>query len=948
MWRCATWPLRLLVVLLVTALTASLLAVPAGADGAQDRRGRGSRDLVDIETPTSRSTVTSFPVPVTVSIAPRVDPSSLRAWLNGRDVTARFGVLQDGKRTAALTYDDGLSFSRNRLTVAVRDRGRFLPRIDVDTARFTFEPELLGAAPVPTSVPIDSRVGPAANGRVKVRVGTTLYEMPQDLAHTDCGDLVQRGVWLLYLDRATLELRDDQALPICNGDQLFALEQAIQAHPTDTLVIANTFLIGAEPGRRLPDDLFLGRALTVMGTSTQAGLATNINEIALSAIGVPDLPPGAAYERNGTFPEDSCTPDASGTCRTGSTLSGTLQKDSSDNYAFVPESHVRYDTRAGTDPRGNTVRIGAATYVAPPLPADAHGGFHLLVLNRTTLAPMPCGALAVCNETYVTNAADVNTSWQNAQALANRLLQFQESNGELLVVTSIGAPLPLSTGGTSQVVRLALAAAVERIGGTYDTIVDLTSEPYSFMGSGFDRFISGNELLGVEPLTEAESSTLITAPGHHAQPGRLVGIFERGHQWIYEPAIRAIAPGMNFEMYDILDQPPTAWPLRDTLPRQRAVAYVTHTLCNCPITDVRLQYSDRALDFGQYANDLRDVSFPAGSPGFTQADLDAVKAQLALEFGHVVQVSKLFDNIASLTASAQAPVQTMIGQVAQEVRQAAAAPADPVVSYEVVEAVADVLEIAALFGGEEFEFIAVIGSLLELAWGVAYDDEGKGYDELEVRASALENELIGSFDAAAKGIANAFDAIVTDWGRLQRLGHNLTSATEGGPWYWGADTQDEIVNALRVGLRRHYYEAMLPAVQGLLVVKNSPTGDPAKVCGAIFGPLSLEDSCPFTDYPLEAYSEAPRTGDPRLELRFLAAFTPDDPPFVFLDDVLKATPPPAGLLGTLTGTPDGRADGPLGVYKPWIFRHWDFTGVRCDGDTPPLTEWKCAPLAPGE
>ena len=159
-----------------------------------------------------------------------------------------------------------------------------------------------------------------------------------------------------------------------------------------------------------------------------------MSPVAYSLIGVPGL--GAA---GGSATQVSTYADPD----TGGNIVGVLIPDVNGNYAFVYSTFVRMQTSAG--PNRDTIMFGKMSgkkvaFQAPPLPAGAQGGFHVLIVKRTTIDRIGIDPTVVLlHASYATNSS-IGAS--ETHRMASDLSRFPNglATGNLIyIIASLGS-----------------------------------------------------------------------------------------------------------------------------------------------------------------------------------------------------------------------------------------------------------------------------------------------------------------------------------------------------------------------------------------------------------------------------------------------------------------------------------------------------------------------------
>ena len=257
-----------------------------------------------------------------------------------------------------------------------------------------------------------------------VTVGSVTYGAPHLSA--SCA----AGVWVLQLGRKDLDLTSSKPYPICNATDASQLSAKLKAIGSNQLVIVNSINSGQKsvtvPG--------LGDALKAIGAQSSAFSAVDLGSRTFSLVGVSGMSAGQAYSAFGTVTEESSL--AAGASGRAS-IQGRLAPDNNSNYAPTMIDYALYSIA----PTGE-ITLNATSYPVPAKPAGFVGGFHVLVLDRRTLAK-------ISDTLYSTNG-NLGEQWRMQIDLDRIATDLVDS--AVLLVATVGTPmtaavLPAAPGG---------------------------------------------------------------------------------------------------------------------------------------------------------------------------------------------------------------------------------------------------------------------------------------------------------------------------------------------------------------------------------------------------------------------------------------------------------------------------------------------------------------------
>jgi hypothetical protein len=380
------------------SVVAPAAAAPSGASPARPQ----------ILSPHDGAVFRTGQVPVTVTL-PAAATDGLRVALNGKDVTAKLhrdGRTWSGTLTAAVGVDT--------ITAAVAGRN------GAETQSLI---EVLGLqGPEPTAdqalqTRVVSQSPPEPGDHFEVRVGATVDTAPAP-PQWGCAT----GVWVLALPRTDpLTPASSIDKPLCSNSDVSALKKYLQGLSDDDLVVVNSLDRGTGSVPKLSS---LGGALGGIGAVVAEFDSVGDGELATvgySVLGVPGMPAGQAYTVGDVLGAEHAV--AAGD-PTAASINGPLV-DGNRGYVLTPDDYKLFSIAAD-----GTITLDANTYPVPPatVPGFA-GGFHVLVVNRQTLAPLS-------NRLYETNS---DHAAAEQQRIVNDLTGLGQ--GDLVFLATVGKPV---------------------------------------------------------------------------------------------------------------------------------------------------------------------------------------------------------------------------------------------------------------------------------------------------------------------------------------------------------------------------------------------------------------------------------------------------------------------------------------------------------------------------
>jgi hypothetical protein len=939
------WYRRLVSLVAGVALVSGMLgAVPAMA-------ARGG-SLVQIVSPADGAVINAATVPVTIQLQPTARPPSLRVMLDFRDVTARFH-RHGHTAQAVLGTKDGLVTGNNVITATVTG-----PAGSQSAAQVIFQANtgvVTGPAPTPPTFSLQTRVisdkaAPGSGGDYEVRIGDIPHYEPLPLpAALTCGNNplapAIAGVWVLALHRQNLDQDSSVDLPLCSAKDTAALGTYLGGLPDTDMVIVN--LIGTGSGCCGPTGKGLGDAMAKIGAVKAEfeayGRDHKNGTTVFSVWGIPGLPPGQAYQAISGYRDELNVAVGS---PTAASINATLIPDNNGNYTLDMRDYVTFDLGPGN----GTITVGGHTYPVPP-PGEniSAAGFHVLVLDRQTLA-------VVSDNFYQTAQPDSLEPGPDDAAMANDLSGLGE--GDLVLVDSVGNPMKF---GQQSVDAPTVAQALALFGGTPDVINSGANQPrYANWPHALVGALSPPAAYGLRPIDAPEASPVI----RDGETGQLQGVLQRGTRGMwYSPAswnapvvldingVQQPPTTSNYGLFSTLAQPATPWPVPvpsgpDHDGQLAAYQYLSQQACTGCNQDIRAFYSAQEETIQTWQAVIKNTTYPSNPPPFTQDQFNAVKNELVGpnvassigELGDVLLVDGLRDSMHTLLSDSNQMAQPALTAAYNDVKATIAPPPSTAVGsaiYDIIEVVQAVTDISAALEQEVPGLSEVLGLVASIVGGVndlTDDPNGAREDQLGTTVANLGQQAAADFAASLTSLDETFADIFGDYGRLSVVADGLQNH----PGSWDTSGKEgalvtTMTNAMKIG----FYRALIPIVYSALETPDLPTSDPAEFCAppdasilCPFNPFSTDNNQPYVEgtsaytYPV---NEPVNGWPPRFDMTVVGKT-----PVAYLqhDASEHGTDPfPAVLMNDLTNA---------GYYPGWFFRRFPLTRHLCKrGDFDP-------------
>jgi hypothetical protein len=688
----------------------------------------------------------------------------------------------------------------------------------------------------------------------------------------------QGGVNVVTFDRATFALVYHTVLTDSPGAQSYLKAVATSSQPLIVIMSSSS-----PPPFALAD---VSSELQALGATNEFGNGLP----GLSFVGATGLPAGQGFQAGSAV-----------------NLTGSFVRDSQNNFTFTQFDYVPFTITPSHTLIGASIQIGAKTY-NPVQPTDgtAAGGFQVVVVDRANPGTL------LSNKTYYTY--DTANGLAQIAAMQADLTPLWNDESKLIFVTTFGTPVfdpsPL---------RL-VWQRLHSIGGTYDLLNDLKpTDTYALVGTASPAIAT---ITGVSLYQGPEASTVL------GQSGVLKGVLGRGHRgnW-YAPVASAFNADLDLGLYDIVGQPAQNWSFPVGDEQQAAYAWISKQICPSCQGDVRLSYGNLNHPVQTLYNNLNNLSYPNGPPGFTEGAFNTVKQQWLAEMNDVENIEAFETNLATLWTDNQANRGLTINTVAHDVKQAVKPP-----PASKAQLISDLLKNTLLGFAEQAvtDFTGIPLGLVQFAFdaGTILAKQPSGAsatDKVEAEVQNLETAAKDSFNQQLYGLQRMFAIIYQDSSKIHTLSQDLQS--NNAQWTWTSSTTVDLLNVIEPAEELSYYQSLMATVYAVREMVLYYGQDPTK--GGDFSYCSYDfiNSCehPYDNWPAEAVTTSPTwviALDP-----FVADVTGPRQAIPFLTSLTSDTGRPnTGLLQKLFSPV---SQGGYGVWKPYLLRRWPFQRFYC-------------------
>jgi hypothetical protein len=461
-----------------------------------------------------------------------------------------------------------------------------------------------------------------------------------------------------------------------------------------------------------------------------------------------------------------------------------------------------------------------------------------------------------------------------------------------------------------------------------------------------------------------ESSSVY--PAHPT--GELHGVLARGNRNNWYGPINADPSGKaNLGLYEILGQAPVAFPHPASNDELTAYQYFSQQLCSSP-TCLRNQYSNDNIDISEYGNLINGMKGPnnldCGDPGNANTPFCIMKQQLTTEFQYVADIRKLNGNLNDLLVGSQGISILSLLSTYTNVKNTLPIPPPP--SAPTPSLAASIVNIflgLASYIPDVGPLFGVADVVLNAATSLTTDSKGNQIISLSTTVEQLEQQAITQFSAQANTTGTQFELIYQDWGKINSLGHAISTAQPG--WNWDQNATARILTSMTPAIEEAAYRNLLPAIYAigryvpqcfgfwkdqdyyLQICDNQWNTSPQVYLQprAYWFAYYTDSGClcpaqPFNIVPVQGGyvpytfptdSLNPNNTDPAsptttliANTSWLAISTQTTPAGAGLYN-----PPQASLLSHLFQPKSSDGTGGLGIYRPEFFESWPFPHLDC-------------------
>jgi hypothetical protein len=476
-------------------------------------------------------------------------------------------------------------------------------------------------------------------------------------------------------------------------------------------------------------------------------------------------------------------------------ITGYLQYNTKDNlYGYVNTDLLTFNTQASSGPMSNTISFAGKNYPVS-LAGAFNAGFDVMGVDGLTGQ--------VLSEGYGsgTNGSGYDTQYQQAFAEVIKQtidLNVPRSSGRpvLVFIQSISHPAGVAPGWSNA------ANLIASLGGNPLDLLKLDgTSGFSFVGSVTSK------------------GAAVEASDVSGQPGPLVGVLARTHDYTYQPVIAGPAGGINTDLISITNQAPQAFP--PFTPSQSAAETAIGRelrLCSdsgpCSVRNAYyLSYQD---DWGVLLTQLGRLTYPTTAKDYSSPDFDAVKVQLEKEFAAVARVKTYFTALQAPFLGASQGDRLDLKSIGDAVYNSVAPPPGNTATPYLLGLLGKIAALGGILPPPANGIAAGVSASFALG---AYLTQPDGAPVLADVVRLRADQLVGAFksrmDTAAANLVHVALVDVSDYGKLMAVYDHLNQPG----WQLPSDPAESIT-AMTLGVKQWLAQQLVPVAYPWLIRAN--------------------------------------------------------------------------------------------------------------------------------
>jgi hypothetical protein len=445
------------------------------------------------------------------------------------------------------------------------------------------------------------------------------------------------------------------------------------------------------------------------------------------------------------------------------------------------------------------VQVGDQTYPA------SGSGFHVVVLDRTTLK-------LIANSTVTTTGSLMSaiTLGLNPSISVGHYIPppMYVNDQRLVIIQSVGDGRLTGTAGS-------LLVPIDRLGGTSEYLLaSITgAHRYALVGAATDLPWHGTT--SIESSTAMAADRTATTPGE-VPAGQAYAVLQRDRDGLYTPSAGDVTGPTNAALFQIMYQPETAWPMADDTTGLRYVAD-NIGLCDpgmpCMYANVRSAYTNHGESWPILYDKLNGLNC-SGGQDVCGPNFPALKSDLLNEFQWVDTVRILIENLQKPYLQSGGSVN--VAAIYSQIMSSLEAPKNGSTTLSWVSIMTGLISKAANVVPKDAPqsglVMGLAGAVATLATQAMQQQNGAPADTLTAAASQLALQLTNQQEAYFEWTNTAQDILVSDYGKLSKVGISIIHGDPG--WVWDSQAANVLITALDAGTRAAAYSALIPVAWG--------------------------------------------------------------------------------------------------------------------------------------
>ncbi|MGO9062125.1 MAG: hypothetical protein ACLQU2_32890, partial [Candidatus Binataceae bacterium] len=269
-------------------------------------------------------------------------------------------------------------------------------------------------------------------------------------------------------------------------------------------------------------------------------------------------------------------------------------------------------------------------------------------------------------------------------------------------------------------------------------------------------------------------------------------------QGYYVPTLTNLSASFTPSQVNQIDaialQAPVAWPYprADQPGQQLAFSYISAQTCRCP--DVRAAYGDLNNSLADWYTQLALLKYPGQQSGFSPSDFDTIQKQLLTELFYAADIQRFEINIIGLYTAQNSNVGLILTSDYADVANSLPMPANTDSVF--LDVLGGIFNLARSLPVGPVLQVTFAAANVAIDFGTELVNNSDGTPALQrgqLRSTYghLAGDAANLFAQGQYEIGNLFALILTDWGRMQKLG----GAIAGQQLQWDPRVDGEVLGS---------------------------------------------------------------------------------------------------------------------------------------------------------